>query len=133
MKRFEIIPREKMDLVDSIKDFIDNNGGYEEFPVIMKCACLADHELYYVNKRLTLQDGNGRKTRHDYFMFLERARKGFLGLTEQCFEMFAFNETEIKTVAKKQEIFDEIEIEYMECDYEDYDEEDDEEYEYKFA
>lgn len=133
MKHFEIIPSEKMNLEDSIKDFIDKNGGYEEFPVIMKCGCLADHELYFVDKKLVFEDGKGRKTRHDYIMFLEGARKGFLGLTEQYFEMFLFNETEIKTVAKKQEVFDEVEIEYMECDYNDYDEEDDEGYEYKFA
>lgn len=123
MKYFDILPSEKRELTDSITDFINKKGDYEQYPVIMKCGCLADHELYYIGKKLSLTDGEGRKTKHDYFMFLEKAREGFLGIAEQYFDFFAFNETEIKSIIKKQEIFNEDEIRYMECEYDDYEEE----------
>lgn len=123
MKYFSIIPSEKMELTKSLNDFVSKKG-YEQYPVIMKCGCLSGHELYYVGKKLSLMDGKGHKTKHDYLMFLERVRKGFFGIAEQCFDLFAFNESEIKSIIKKQEIFNEDEIRYMECEYDDdYDEE----------
>lgn len=119
MIKKEIFPRLKMDIFD----YINDNFKYEEGNYMGIEACLSDHEVFRLDKKLNFENF-GLDENPEYVMFLEKCKTGAFG-PYQIWDFFAFSEDELEKVAKENGVFSYDELCCMEA-FEHYPEDDDE-------